>query len=152
VNEIVITVIGNVCSEVRFLKTEAGVPVASFRVASTPRRYRAGGSGWTDGVTTYASVTCWRAMAEHVASSISVGQPVIIHGRLTQRSWEKDGRTGQTLELEAYGVGHDLKWGTSAFQKTTRKESEPVDSDAVAADLATSFERDEVPAVPDVAA
>lgn len=143
-NEIVITVIGNVCSEVRYASTEGGVGVASFRVASTPRRFRPGG-GWTDGVTTYASVTCWRAMAEHVASSVSIGQPVIVHGRLTQRSWEKDGRNGQTLEIEAYGVGHDLRWGTSAFQKSVRKEPEPVDTEALAADLATSFDRDEVP-------
>ncbi len=140
-NEIVVTVIGNVCSDIRFVKTDGGVPVASFRVASTPRRFRAG-DGWSDGVTTYASVTCWRAMAEHVASSISRGQPIIVHGRLTQRSWEKDGRSGQTLEIDAYGVGHDLKWGTSAFQKSSRKEPEPADTEAVAADLATSFERD----------
>ena len=68
-NEIVVTVIGNVCSEVRYVTTDGGIPVASFRVASTPRRFRAGG-GWSDGVTTYASVTCWRVMADHVASSI----------------------------------------------------------------------------------
>jgi single-strand DNA-binding protein len=150
-NEIVTTVIGNVCSEVRYVTTEGGVPVASFRLASTPRRFRPGG-GWTDGVTTYASVTCWRAMAGHVASSISVGQPVIVHGRLTQRSWEKGDRSGQTLEVEAYGVGHDLRWGTSAFQKSTRRDPEPVDSEAVAVDLATSFDRDELPDAPGVAA
>ena len=150
-NEIVVTVIGNVCSEVRYATTDGGVPLASFRVASTPRRFRPGG-GWSDGVTTYASVTCWRAMADHDASSISIGQPVIVHGRLTQRTWEKDGRTGQTLEIEAYGVGHDLKWGTSAFQKTTRKEPEPVDSEAVAVDLATSFEREGVAQSGEVAA
>jgi single-strand DNA-binding protein len=151
-NEIVITMIGNVCSEVRYVTTEGGVPVASFRVASTPRRYRAGGTGWTDGVTTYASVTCWRSMADHVASSVSIGQPVLVHGRLTQRSWEKDGRSGQTLEIEAYGVGHDLKWGTSAFQKATRKDPEPVDTETVAADLATSFDRDAAPEAQGVAA
>jgi len=152
-NEIMITVIGNVCSEVRYVTTDGGVPVASFRVASTPRRFRAGSSGgWSDGVTTYASVTCWRAMADHVASSISMGQPVIVHGRMTQRTWEKDTRSGQTLEIEAYGVGHDLKWGTSAFHKTTRKEHEPADGESVAIDLATSFERDAVPDADEVAA
>jgi single-strand DNA-binding protein len=151
-NEIVITVIGNVCSEVRHVVTESGVSVASFRLASTPRRYRAGGAGWSDGVTTYASVTCWRTMADNVSSSISMGQSVIVHGRLTQRNWEKDLRSGQTLEIEAYGIGHDLKWGTSAFQKSTRKEADPVDSEAVAADLATSFDRDDVPDQEEVAA
>ncbi len=150
-NEIVITVIGNVCSDVRHVVTDGGVAVASFRVASTPRRFRAGG-GWTDGVTTYASVTCWRSMADNVASSVSIGQSVIVHGRLTQRSWEKDLRSGQTLEIEAYGIGHDLKWGTSAFQKSTRKEPEPVDSETVAVDLATSFDRDDVPDAEGVAA
>ncbi len=91
-------------------------------------------------------------MADHVASSISMGQPVIVHGRMTQRTWEKDTRSGQTLEIEAYGVGHDLKWGTSAFHKTTRKEPEPADGESVAIDLATSFERDAVPDADEVAA
>ena len=64
-----------------------------------------------------------------------------------------EGRTErQTLEIEAYGVGHDLRRGTSAFQKSTRQEPEPADSDAVAADLATSFDRDELPAEQGVAA
>jgi single-strand DNA-binding protein len=138
--ELGITIIGNVCSDVRHVVLENNVTVASFRVASTQRRYRNG--NWVDGATTYASVTCWRAMADHVASSVRMGDPVIVHGRMSMRTWEKDERTGQTLEVEAYGVGHDLRWGTSAFQRAARKEAEVTDTEAVAAELATSYDRD----------
>jgi single-strand DNA-binding protein len=91
-------------------------------------------------------------MAEHVAGSLELGHPVIVHGRIAMRAWEKDGRTGQTLEVEAYGVGHDLRWGTAAFKKQTRKEPDAADADAVAADLATSFDREEAVNVVETAA
>jgi single-strand DNA-binding protein len=139
--EIDITLIGNVCSEVRHMVTENGISVASFRVASTPRRFR--GGRWADGVTTYASVTCWRTMADNVASSMGIGDPVLVQGRMTMRAWEKDTRSGQTIEIDAYAVGHDLRWGTSAFQRVSKKEPEAADPETLAAELATSFEREE---------
>lgn len=134
-HEIEVTVTGNVCSDVRLATTEAGTPVASFRVASTPRWMRDG--AWTDGPTTFTSVTCWRGLAEHVAASVGKGAPVIVSGRLSVRSWEADGgRSGQSVEIDARHVGLDLLFGTGSLERATRREverDEPADAEPVAA-------------------
>lgn len=136
-NETYVTVIGNVASEVRFATTDGGVAVASFRVASTPRRY--GQSGWMDGPTSYVTVKCWRGLAENANRSLAKGQPVVVHGRQTVRPWERDdGRTGTSVDIDADALGHDLRWGTTVFTKTTRAVQERDGTET--ADLASSFD------------
>lgn len=137
-NETYVTVIGNVASDVRFATTDGGVAVASFRVASTPRRYAQ--SGWTDGPTSYVTVKCWRGLAENANSSLAKGHPVVVHGRQTVRPWEReDGRTGTSVDIDADALGHDLRWGTTTFAKTKRAAQER-DGTETAADLASSFD------------
>ena len=51
----------------------SNVAVASFRLASTPRIRR--GGEWVDGQTTWITVTCFRTLAEHVATSVQKGRP-----------------------------------------------------------------------------
>jgi len=124
VNETQVTVCGNVASDVRFVRTDHELAIASFRLASTDRRYERG-KGWVDGETIYLTVTCFRALAEHVASSVSKGQPVIVTGRLRVRTWKKDERQGLSVEVEAQGVGHDLARGTSMFRRAERPVATP---------------------------
>lgn len=137
-NETYVTIIGNVASEVRCATTDGGVAVASFRVASTPRRY--GPSGWTDGQTSYVTVKCWRGLADNVQKALKKGEPVIVHGRQTVRQWERDERSGTSVDIDADAVGHDLRWGTTAFTKTTRVAQEREGTDAAATELASSFD------------
>jgi single-strand DNA-binding protein len=117
VNETLVTVAGNVASETRERITAAGVRVASFRLASTERRYNKELQSWRDGDTVYYTVTCWRAMAENAAESVHKGQPMIVHGRLRVSSYEKDGQTRTAVEIEARSLGHDITWGRSTFVK-----------------------------------
>ena len=63
---------GNVGGSVEFRNN--GVPVASFRLAHTPRVRRNG--EWADAATTWITVTCFRALAENVKASVHKGQPV----------------------------------------------------------------------------
>ena len=65
---------GNVGGTVEFRNN--GVPVASFRLAHTPRVRRNG--EWADAATTWITVTCFRALAENVTASIHRGQPVLV--------------------------------------------------------------------------
>ena len=44
-----------------------------------------------------------------------MGQPLVVYGRLKVRDWERDGRKGTTVEVEASAVGHDLSRGTSMW-------------------------------------
>jgi single-strand DNA-binding protein len=146
-NETMISIAGNVATEIRFLRSDRGTPLASFRLASTPRRYDRSQGGWVDGRTTYVTVVCWRALAENVAASLHKGEPVVATGRLRVEPWEKDdGRTGTSVEVEAQVVGHDLSRGTSAFRRTRREHSDAPSDAKIAAQLARSL--DAVPVDP----
>jgi single-strand DNA-binding protein len=95
--------------------------VASFRVASTPRRFQRKTETWVDGATQWYTVTAWRALAENCQQSLRRGDPVVVHGRLTVGSWTtRDGVEMSTLEVEAIHVGHDLSRGTSTFTRTPK--------------------------------
>lgn len=126
---------GNVGGDVEFRNTT--VPVASFRLACTPRVKR--GGDWVDGHTTWLTVTCFRGLAEHVAGSLRRGDPVIVVGRLRTNVWAKDGVEHERLVLEATTVGHDLTWGTSAFRRSTRT-TVPADRQADVGELIQSVE------------
>ena len=122
-NETLVTVAGNVASETRMRVTAAGVRVASFRLASTERRYNKELGAWRDGDTVYYTVTCWRTIAENAFTSVEKGQPVVVHGRLHVTSYEKEGQPRTSVEIEARALGHDLSWGVSTFVKAAPRTS-----------------------------
>lgn len=108
---------GYVGSDVEFRNNNT--PVASFRLACTPRIRKLG--EWTDGDTTWLTVTCWRNLAENVASSVNRGDPVAVIGKLRTSNFTRtDGTVLTRMTLDAYSVGHDLTRGTSAFRKNER--------------------------------
>jgi single-strand DNA-binding protein len=116
-NETFVTLCGWLGSNVS-LRQAAGVPVAGFRVASTPRRFQRSTETWEDGDTQWYSVNAWRTLAENCDTSLRRGDPVVVHGKLTARTWtNKAGLEVTTFEVEAAFVGHDLNRGTSAFQR-----------------------------------
>jgi single-strand DNA-binding protein len=127
---------GNVGGDVEFRNTS--IPVASFRLACTPRIRKEG--SWVDAPTTWLTVTCFRSLAEHVTSSVRRGDPVIVAGRLRTSQWSKEGVQYERLVLEATTVGHDLTFGTSAFHRAARPAPPPADRDADVVEVITSVE------------
>jgi len=108
------------------LRDAGGVPVASFRVASTPRRYQRRTETWEDGDTQWYSVNAWRTLGEHCAASLRRGDPVVVHGKLTAHTWTtKAGVEVTTFDVEAAFVGHDLNRGTSEFRRRRQQAQEP---------------------------
>jgi single-strand DNA-binding protein len=100
------------------LRQAGGVPVASFRVASTPRRYVRKTDTWEDGDTQWYAVNAWRGLAENCDASLRRGDPVVVHGKLTASVWtNKAGLEVTSFEVEAAFVGHDLNRGTSEFRR-----------------------------------
>jgi single-strand DNA-binding protein len=100
------------------LRDAGGVPVATFRVASTPRRYQRRTGTWEDGDTQWFSVNAWRGLGENCADSLRRGDPVVVHGKLSAHTWtNKGGLEVTTFEVEAAFVGHDLTRGTSQFHR-----------------------------------
>jgi single-strand DNA-binding protein len=140
INEPQVTVIGNVAQDVRHVRTAQGVPITTFRVASTRRQYDRAAGRWVDGETTFVNVTCWRALAEHVQASLSKGDPVVVIGRLRIRPWEREGYKGNAVEIDAFTVGHDLVRGTSAYRRAQPRPTTVPAEREVADDLLVSME------------
>ena len=117
-SETAITITGNLVADPELRFTPSGQPVATFRVASTPR-YRDSQTGeWKDGEPLFLSCVAWRQMAENVAESLTRGARVIVTGKLKQRSYEtKDGGKRTVYELQADEVGPSLR---NASAKVTR--------------------------------
>jgi single-strand DNA-binding protein len=117
VNETYVTLCGWLGGDVQ-LREAGGVPVATFRVASTPRRYHRKTDTWENGATQWYSVNAWRALATNCDRSLRRGDPVVVHGKLTVRAWiNRAGVEVTTFEVEAAFVGHDLNRGTSEFRR-----------------------------------
>jgi single-strand DNA-binding protein len=122
-----ITVTGLVATTPRHLVTSEGLPITSFRLASTQRRYDRSKQTWIDGETNWYTVTAFRQLAMNVVGSVNKGQRVVVSGKLRVRDWESGDRAGTTVEIDADALGHDLAWGTSVY---TRSVSSTVANDA----------------------
>ncbi|WP_063752910.1 single-stranded DNA-binding protein [Streptomyces sp. NRRL S-350] len=115
-NETHVTVLGNVASEVSYGETAGGVPMASFRLGCTERRYDRQRECWVDGETQWVTVTAWRALAVNLIGSLAKGEPVLVSGRLRVREWVEGEVRRSRAEVDARSVGHDLTRGTAAFR------------------------------------
>jgi single-strand DNA-binding protein len=114
-----ISVVGTVATAPKLLNAAAKAAFCTFRVASNERRFDREKGEWVDGETTWLSVNAFRSLAEHAHESFSVGDRVIINGKLRVKRWENNDRKGVSVELDADGLGHDLRWGVSKFTKRT---------------------------------
>jgi single-strand DNA-binding protein len=116
-----ICVAGNLTSDAELRFTPAGVAVASFTVASTPRVFDKAANAWKDGETVFLRVAAWRTLGENVAESLRRGSRVIVAGRLRQSSWtDAEGIARTAIEVDAEEVGASLRWATATITRTTR--------------------------------
>lgn len=120
------SVTGLVATTPRHLITQDGLPITSFRLAASTKRFDKQTNRWTDGETNWFTVTSFRQLAINSATSISKGDRVIVMGRLRVRDWDNGERAGTSVEIEAETLGHDLVWGSSAFVRTVNvREDQP---------------------------
>jgi single-strand DNA-binding protein len=127
VNETLLTLQGYVGSPVN-LRPAGDVMVASFRLGCTPRRYQRATNSWYDEETQWFTVNVWRGLADNCEASLRVGDPVVVHGRMSLKTWaDANGVEQRTLEVQATSVGHDLNRGTSRFTKPQRPAPGPLD-------------------------
>lgn len=123
-----ITVIGNLVKDPEKKDLGPGKVLTKLRLASTERVQDSDGS-WKDGETAFYDVVCWRSLAENVASSLSKGNKVIVHGKLKYREFDrKDGTRGNAFEIDATEIGQSLSFKKSAF---TNKTTSNVKNDVV---------------------
>lgn len=95
-----ITIIGNLTKEPELRSTQAGVNVCGFTVAvnrpKTPNNPNPGAD--------YFNVNAWRGLGENCAKFLDKGKKVCVVGRISLRTWEKDGKHGASLEVLADDV------------------------------------------------
>ncbi|MFD0290225.1 single-stranded DNA-binding protein [Streptomyces sp. NPDC127118] len=120
-NDTLVTLVGNAATGVEFRETTTG-GMARFRFAVTPRRWDREKQLWTDGHTSFYTVWAWRTLALNLSGSVSVGEPLVVHGRLKVREEEREGQRRTFVDIEAVAVGHDLTRGTAAFRRVLRGE------------------------------
>jgi single-strand DNA-binding protein len=113
-----VTLVGNLTADPELRYTPTGLQVANLRLAVTPRTRQADGS-WTQGETSFHTVTVWRDQAEHAAETLTKGARVIVVGRPKERSWtDADGTEHQVVEVDAEEVGPSLRWATAKLTRT----------------------------------
>ena len=120
-NETTITVTGNLVEDPELRFTPSGVPVARFRIASTPR-YRDSATGeWKDGDTLFLTCQVWRQPPRTSPSPSEKGMRAIVTGRLRQRSYEtQEGEKRTVYELQVDEAGPSLRSATAKVTKASR--------------------------------
>jgi single-strand DNA-binding protein len=113
-----ITVSGLVATTPRHLVTQDGLPITSFRLASSQRRFDRSLNKWVDGETNWYTITAFKQLAVNVSQSINKGERIVVTGVLRVRDWDNGERAGTSVEVEATSMGHDLSWGTAVFTRT----------------------------------
>lgn len=115
-----VTIVGNVATDPTQGRTTSGIPVTNFRLASTHRRFDETTRTWVDVVTNWYSVAAFRQLGEHAKASLRAGDSVIVTGRMKIRAWENNGKQGTSVDIDADAIGHDLRWGTTAYRRSAR--------------------------------
>jgi single-strand DNA-binding protein len=123
------TVSGLVATTPRHLVTQEGLPITSFRLASSKRRFDRTKKIWVEGETNWFTINSFRQLAINSASSISKGDRILVSGRLKVRDWDNGERSGTSVEIEADCLGHDLVWGTTEFSRTVLVREDPEDDE-----------------------
>lgn len=92
-----LTIIGNLTKDPELRSTNAGVSVCGFTVAvnrpKTPNNPDPGAD--------FFNVNAWRQLGENCAKYLAKGRKVCVIGRISLRTWEKDGKHGASLEVLA---------------------------------------------------
>jgi len=127
-----ITITGLIATTPRHVVTSEGLPITSFRLASSQRRFDKAAEKWVDASTNWYTVTSFRQLAVNAVPSLCKGDRIVVSGRVRVRDWQTDDRTGTTVEIEAETIGHDLFWGTAQYTRTAGPNdptAEPDDDD-----------------------
>ncbi|MFF2506107.1 single-stranded DNA-binding protein [Streptomyces sp. NPDC058067] len=121
-SETTVTVVGNVATTPVYRELPKG-PVARFRLAATSRHFDRVRNEWVDGHTNFFTVWAWGALGTNVQGSLSIGEPVLVQGRLRVRDEERGGQHWTSADIQASAVGHDLSRGTTAFRRSRQERA-----------------------------
>lgn len=82
------SVTGLVATTPRHLVTQDGLPITSFRLAASLRKFDKQLNRWVEAETNWFTITSFRQLAVNSAVSISKGDRILVMGRLRVRDWD----------------------------------------------------------------
>ncbi len=119
VNQASFCVSGYVATTPNRVPNNSGEQMLSMRIGWTPRRFDRVAEKWKDEPSSFATVVCFRKLAENAATCLRKGDPVVIKGTLRIREYEdKAGVRRTTVDIIADSIGHDIGHGVSSFIKS----------------------------------
>lgn len=119
---------GNITRDIEMRATPSGAQCANFSIAVN-RSYKASDGSQQEQVS-YLECVAWGRTGETIAQYMKKGSPILVTGRLDQRSWDdkntgqKRSRTEITVEDFAFlGSGTGANGATASTGGTSRKSS-----------------------------
>lgn len=109
-----VTVTGNITVDPELKFGAGGAGRLGFSIASN-KRYQKDGE-WVE-ETSFFNIVAWRTLAERSAEVLEKGMPVVIKGRLEQRSWDdNDGNKRSTVEIVADTIAVNI-YGIESMER-----------------------------------
>ncbi len=94
---------GNLTHDPELRYTPSGQAVTNFSIANN-RRYRNQSGEWKE-ETSFIRIVAWARQAEVCSEYLKKGSPILVEGRLIQRSWQTpEGQKKSTVEIRALRV------------------------------------------------
>lgn len=105
---------GNLTKDPVVSTTPNGTTVVNFTIAATTRVLDPQTSQYKDTGTVFMRCTAWRALAEHIAESLTKGMRVIAYGKLEQSTYEaEDGSRHTSIKLSVEDIGASMRFATA---------------------------------------
>jgi single-strand DNA-binding protein len=124
-NDAFFSVTGYVATQPKKGVTKAGTKTLTFRIGWTPREVSRQTGEWADLPSSFASVTCYRKIAENGAYCLRKGDPIVLKGTLRVREYEDQAGTRRnSVDVVADFLGHDLAKGMSNFSKHSQRSQQ----------------------------
>lgn len=124
--DIRMTISGNVTRdpEVKYRRSD-GRPFAVVPIAVNERRFDPGSQQFVQAGVTYYDIICSGSLGANALHSLSVGLPVVAHGRFSVHEWTSENARGARPQVRADSLGIDLTWGTTSYTKGSRSYPGP---------------------------
>lgn len=132
---------GNLTRDPETRQTPGGQSVTNFSLAVN--RTWKGQDGSTQEAVSYIDCVAWGRTGEVIAQYMQKGRPILVSGRLDQRSWEQDGNKRSKVEVivedfNFVGGGNDgggFSGGSSSSSSSSSSNDSKKNDDVVIEDI-----------------
>lgn len=118
--------IGNVGKEPELRKTQSGISVANFSLATSKKVKGEDKTEWH-------RIVAWDKLAEIIEKYVKKGDKIMIEGEIETRDYEKDGRKVYTTEIRAWNM--EMLGGKSEPAKEPANPTKNIDLNDIPDDL-----------------